>query len=547
MKNLQKFGEALNRVHQISDGLLTETLQKEFLGKKDEVQKQLEENQFIKVPLVGSFSAGKSSLLNVFTGKGGLLPTDVLPQTAVSYELYYDSRQRVELYRHGNKLQELALEQIKDLNTTPGDIAKVYIDSAVIQDLQNRGIILVDMPGIGSGIERHDAAIFNYISYGTAYILMVDADQGSLPTSTLAFLEELRKYELNPAVLISKIDKKPAEEVKEIAEYITYQLDKFYEEKPYVATISAADKNIDGFVSYLNTLDADSLFAKRMTPSVKYLIDTVSQNLQLQIDVKAQDASNIDEKIAAFTKQLEELKNELPGKSTLADSPEKSTNDIMEAVESALLANADRIADMVVNGENQDTIKEVLVRIVRGEIIKQIKEESKQYVDAVGVTVAESLKELPDLNISSELMEAIMTIMDEIRPMIMDILKALIETLGGALGKVVAVLLSLFEKSFPGWLSKLLGLKDKVLEKYRQEIVPEAICALRPEVFRIVEGIQSSIDERMRQELQMRFEAQRDALLDKKEDAVRDKALVETTIAKLQTALGEVANVAASF
>ena len=45
----------------------------------------LSSNRFIKVPFVGDFNAGKSSLLNTMMGIN-LLPTDIVPTTAVAYE-----------------------------------------------------------------------------------------------------------------------------------------------------------------------------------------------------------------------------------------------------------------------------------------------------------------------------------------------------------------------------------------------------------------------------------------------------------------------------
>ncbi|MFW5582096.1 MAG: dynamin family protein, partial [Bacteroidales bacterium] len=177
--NLSKFQLALDKVSEVAP-LLIGDAQAEFKTKSEEFLNAVQESQYIKVPLVGVFSAGKSSLLNIFTQKPGMLPVDTEPETAVAYELYFDFQERVELYRNGNKIDSKPLADIKQLDTKPGDIAKVYCTSEPIKDLQDRGIILVDMPGIGSGIERHDAAIFNYINSGTAFVLIVDAEQGSL-------------------------------------------------------------------------------------------------------------------------------------------------------------------------------------------------------------------------------------------------------------------------------------------------------------------------------------------------------------------------------
>ena len=166
MGTTMKFQKALDQVLDFKK-ILNEDFAKEIQSKANDFMNEVQESQYIKVPLVGVFSAGKSSLLNVFTQRNGMLPVDTAPETAVAYELYYSPVESVELFREGKKIDEKKIENIKELDTKPGDIAKVYCQSDNIKKLQERGIILVDMPGIGSGIERHDAAIFNYIQSGT--------------------------------------------------------------------------------------------------------------------------------------------------------------------------------------------------------------------------------------------------------------------------------------------------------------------------------------------------------------------------------------------
>lgn len=108
MTNLTKYQTALDKVAEISHLLMGES-QDEFKKKADEFMEMVHESQNIKVPLVGIFSAGKSSLLNIFTKKPGMLPVDTMPETAVAYELYYSQNECVELYRNGKKIDTRSL------------------------------------------------------------------------------------------------------------------------------------------------------------------------------------------------------------------------------------------------------------------------------------------------------------------------------------------------------------------------------------------------------------------------------------------------------
>ena len=58
---------------------------KKATANKDDLGAQLRKDSYIKVPFVGDFNAGKSSLINAMLGVD-LLPTNILPETAVSYE-----------------------------------------------------------------------------------------------------------------------------------------------------------------------------------------------------------------------------------------------------------------------------------------------------------------------------------------------------------------------------------------------------------------------------------------------------------------------------
>ena len=73
MNNILKFQKALDRVSEVTPLLIGEA-QNDFNSKSQEFIDELQKSHYIKVPLVGGFSAGKSSLLNVFTQKPGMLP-----------------------------------------------------------------------------------------------------------------------------------------------------------------------------------------------------------------------------------------------------------------------------------------------------------------------------------------------------------------------------------------------------------------------------------------------------------------------------------------
>ena len=429
------------------------------------------------------------------------------------------------------------------MDTKPGDIAKVYCTSEPIRVLQEKGIILVDMPGIGSGIERHDSAIFNYINSGTAFVLIVDAEQGSLRGSTLAFMHELSQYNMHPAVLVSKIDKKPESDVKDIMEYIQYQMTRLGNKNPFIGTVCSVNNNLEGFNKYLDSLDPDALVAEKLGKKLKSIINSVIDQIKIRIDLRSKDFENVDEKIKKIDEEISNVKAELPIGNSNVDTPEKSTQDILDNVRAALEAKSMDIAQMIVDKEDQESIKAVIVSTVRSEIIASLKEESEQYSTALGTAVQNSVEGLATIEVDTDFMKDFSDIFD--------LLNGYIETLlslGGIWGQLAAILLPFL----PEVLNWLFGKSDEeVLEEVRAKVMSKCVnqvtAGIQPTIFKITVDNQKHIQEKLQAELVSKMEKVKEGLREKMEDANKTKEEVESEISKLTSAISHLTSIASGF
>lgn len=543
MNNINKYQVALDKVSEVSP-LLIGDAQNELKRKSEEFMNMVEESRYIKVPLVGVFSAGKSSLLNIFTQKPGMLPVDTMPETAVAYELYYAASECVELYRNGSKIDTKPLAEITRLDTKPGDIAKVYCTSEPIKELQEKGIVLVDMPGIGSGIERHDAAIFNYINSGTAFILIVDAEQGSLRGSTLAFMHELSQYSMFPAVLVSKTDKKTEADVKDITEYIKFQMTQLGNTNPYISTVCSVNNNLEGLNRYLESLNPESLVAEKLSKSLKIIVNSVIEQMKVRISIRSKDIENIDEKIKQIDEEINNVKAELPvGENQDIDTPEKSTQDILDNVKAALEAKATDIAQMIVDKEDQESIKAVIVSIVRAEIISSLKEESEQYSTALGTAVQEQMRNLATIEVDTDFMKDMSEILEILNGYIAVLLPA-----GGIWGNLARILLPFL----PGIVNWLFGKTDEdILEEVREKVISKCVNevaeGIRPTISKITIDTQHKIQEKIQSELVSKMEKVKEGLREKIADANKTKEEVTDELSKLNAAVSHLNSVIAEL
>ena len=538
MTNPQELKDALSRVSDLSSLMVGEA-KIDFEKSKEIFLNELGESKYIKVPLVGVFNAGKSSLLNVFTQKPGMLPVDVLPETAIAYELYYGMGECVELYRDGKRIEERNLEDIAQLSTKPGDIARVYCKSEPIKALQEKGIILVDMPGIGSGIERHDAAIFNYINRGSSFVLLVDADQGALRSNTLSFMEELSQYNLHPSVLVSKTDKKPESDIKGIVEYIELQLKKLGDNNPHVGTVCAVNNDLSGFIQYLDSLDANAMVVEIFGGKLKRIINLVMEEFKVRVNMRTKDIADIDGKIKEIEKEINNVKAELPANNANVDTPERSTQDILEQVKQALIAKATDIAQMIIDREDNEIIKATIISIVRSQVINSLREESEQYTSALGAAVQDAMEHIAKIEVDTGFIEDFNDIIEAFMPYIELLINA-----GGIWGKIAQILLPFL----PNLLNWLFGKSaEQVLEEVRAKVIHkcanQVTTGLEPTIFKIVSDNQQRIKTQMQEELVAKMEKVKEGLREKKEDINKSKEEIDVEINQLNDAIAQLQSI----
>lgn len=542
----REYAEIVNKSFAISKDLLLENSFKQISEEKDNLLKLLSDESIIKVPIVGDFSAGKSSMVNCLLGRNGLLPVDITPETAVAYELYYGSTEKVELYRDGKKIEEQAIQSIKQLAVKPGDIAKVYVDSPTIRNLQEKGIIIVDMPGIDSGIKEHNDAILHYINKGTAFILLTDAETGSLRESTISFITELSKYNLKPAVLVSKTDKKPESEISSIKEYIEFQAKRAIGEETFVGCISSANNNITDFTQYLSTLDSNVLIAAKFAMRVISFINLQIINITTQKDILNANLQDVDEKIKKLEAEKQRISEQLSDSVPFADTPEKSTQDILDLVKMELDTHAEDIATKVVNKEDANTINAMLMNYIRPVVINAFKEEGEQYAAAMNTAVDDVSRALQDtLHLEGNFVDGIV---EEMREEIIGAVQMAAEALKfmGAWGKVLGWILTFFGDKIPDIIRWFFGkskesIIDEATEKIRTSVIDKITEQLRPIMYEQVKAQQERIRESVKKKVADAISSIQDSIESaQKQDNSSD---INARIAAMDIAINQLLNI----
>ena len=330
--------------------------------------------------VVGSFSAGKSALLNKYIGKS-VLEESQAPETAFATELKFSENERfVAEYIDGTKIENL------DFNVLKSDADKIsnlicYVNSENIK--LHPDYIMVDTPGFDSGVERHNKALIKYIPQGTAYILVIDSDKGTLSESTLNFLKEVNCYSNDIGIIINKCDKKIPTEVEKVKNHIKNMLLAHTGFDYPIITTSIYDLDIlEKLNELVESFDVNYLYDKNVTSELVYIKELIEDSLVIIQDNESCDLSELDNEINLREKAKTELINSIDSKKAKIKSEIRVNmkNKIISLVRNGLTNQADYLATGALI--SAESLQQRVIEIVRPILITEVEEYSEVAIDA---------------------------------------------------------------------------------------------------------------------------------------------------------------------
>ncbi|MGL2585614.1 dynamin family protein [Helicobacter pylori] len=266
----------------------------EFLEQVLEVLKEVEidktecstllasiQKQQLVIPVVGNFSAGKSTLLNRFLGSS-VLPTGITPETSLATELHYSANERIEAFSNNDEkaesfeLNEQSFEAIKD-NATKYSYLKVYLNNEALKD--SVPLVFVDMPGFDSPISSHTHAILEYLERGVHFVILASVEEGNLTKRMVRELKNLLEFDKGLSFILSKTDLRTPSQVEEISHYIIEE--QLQDHLDLTTHLIHSNKDNNALLEVADKIDAEKLFSALYLKRLKFL------NSQLQNSLKS--------------------------------------------------------------------------------------------------------------------------------------------------------------------------------------------------------------------------------------------------------------------
>ena len=342
------------------------------------------------VPVVGEFSAGKSSLLNKFIGKN-ILSVGIAPETAVPAELYWSANE----YDEG-VLSDGTTERIADVS----DAAKKYvcvrrhINSDFLKNIQP--LVLVDMPGFDSPLDAHNKAIYNYLDKGSHYIVLTPVDAGTVSKSMKNQIQNIIDFGKDCTFFVSKTDLRSEEETAQVMDELSSELETLMGFRPNVTKLSQQDISV--FNTFIDSLNPNELFKSQFVESVKDECYSVKTSLNTKISaLKADKSKNI--------KAIEELKSSLEKinakkERMIADAKNNSyvteADSVANSVGSALNAELESLADIAATA-GKDALSEEISSIVQNTVVSKIQTVISRVSTRFGQEFSGEIKNLSDI------------------------------------------------------------------------------------------------------------------------------------------------------
>jgi len=459
-------------------------------------------NKELLVPVVGAFSAGKSSLLNAILGKD-VLSVAITPETAIPTELRHDSCERLQALFTDGRTEEFRVDELPQLQARAKELecVRLYLDNPALAALAP--LVLVDMPGFNSPLDAHNKAIARYIGEGAHYLFVVSVEEGTLHSSTLGRIDEIAHMGRSFSVCINKADLRPPSDVEAICSHIAQRLE---DEGLDAKVCSVSQTNPASVQTMLSGIDPEALFVGLFQPSLQQQHRSLAAVLKTALDGLRRDKSDNDKYLAEMAEALRALEQEQNQKTQALRSADLDahTEDILNSVRNRLNLATDSMAQAVLRG-GQDELSRIVSDEVRSGLIEGARRAtdsmSSQMVTDFSNRAASILR--PEVRLSQDWTDGLLHMLQS------ELLPALLSSwgsssggsgkssragVGGALGaaavigtlvphpifKIVLTILPLVGSLF-GRLSEGQKL-EKIKEALRDQVLLDIERRLRPEI-----------------------------------------------------------------
>jgi|GEM_PF-5972999 len=495
----------------------------------------VQQSEFL-VPLIGGFSAGKSTLINALIGRD-VLPVDISPETELAAEIRYADQDAIHAIRKDGAIEQYGIDQFSEIKKKPRQYThlRVYLHSEVLKAIQP--MVLVDMPGFGSAIGAHAEALSHYMSRGAYYIAAISAAEGSIPASMLAELLEIEALGRSVGFVVTKSNLKSEEDVAAICEHVEASVQAEMQQE---AVVHRCGLEADGLQALLDGLDRDGIARELFSSAVQDAHLRTLEGLQMRASGLDKSLQEIQEARAGLEKAVSLLERQKARKLEDIDgaSSDMITRLCIKKFSSAMDAATPELVQMIKQKDMQG-VEQRLLSLVRGSVTSVLRREMTQYSSDMIEDIGRELQGLDSSLSGFDIGEWIENIVEAIKTKVtefetqLNTLKDTLEKKGGsekiyrAVATVLAVCTSvvaplleiviIFLPDIIRFFSQV-NIDEKVREGIQNEMMPQIRQKLEDMMPSMIEAQMKDMVESAAKEFEERINEKRVVLMSLEED-----------------------------
>lgn len=275
------------------------------------------------IPLVGEFSAGKTTLVNALTDSKALECASK-PTTATIYTIHFasDECKAIVYNQDGSSMKVSDISELKNDELKDTVVVDLYDTSKNVPE----SIVIVDTPGLSSQDIKHRQTLVDFLPNADAIILVSDINQQI--TRTLSDFAKTIALSKRPIYLaFTQCDTKSESDVKLAKEYLLKNT-----ELPLsgVICVSAKTGNMEELYSLLRDIQRDktAILTQVNTERCKGIASDMVSRIDTLLN-STESESTLDEEIREQQLKVNKIKRQI---STLVDSISTDLNGIQREI-----------------------------------------------------------------------------------------------------------------------------------------------------------------------------------------------------------------------
>lgn len=361
------------------------------------------------IPVIGGFSAGKSSLLNSFLQED-ILSVAVTPETALATELHYSTQEYIEAITPSGECVRFEKSQMEQLKNKASEFsyAKLYLNKQCLKDIEP--LVLVDMPGFESPLASHNKAIFEYIRRGVYFVILQSVEHGNITASVRREIDNLLTFERKFSFFLSKSNLKPQSELEDVKSFVQEQLSDYFDYEGQVECIGK-----DGgtnLAKIISTLNPNAIIEDLYLTGLQDRFSQIKQTINTHITALSQDKEQNAKDIQDLKDGLQKLEQQRDSLIAQAQERYSDTNisKIINGVNNALNRGLNEIAQSYMSGGDSaldSTINSIVKTTLSQEVKTSMEHIGEDVIRAFDKQLEDTFSTIQRLSLSDAICNAI--------------------------------------------------------------------------------------------------------------------------------------------